>query len=180
MPAQLTEKADELCVMHSKTRSTVSMGSICVCQVLQPQAVQLLQQLHTINSYSHPVQQAGTASTKWGTGTPQFMALSTLHERVHSTSSELECLMYVFLYVATDRRLVWKPYSNDQREAFDTKYTCMTWLFEEDILSRIDTHVFKEVAKGLQRLFFPHLGYQEGCHNQGVSGGPSGRPGLQG
>ena len=77
------------------------------------------------------------------------MALSTLHGRVHSLLSELECLMYVFLYIATNRRLVWKPYSNDQREAIDTKYTGMTYTFEEDVLSRIDTQLFKEVAKRL-------------------------------
>lgn len=42
------------------------------------------------------------------TGTPMFMAISTLQGWVQGESSELESALYVFLYWATRDRLHWK------------------------------------------------------------------------
>ena len=88
-------------------------------------------------------------------GTPQFMSLSLLLDGTQNLSTELESLMYVFLYIATGARLVWKPYRHDQRGARAVKMMSMTYEFESDVLSRIEDPMCSAAAINLQRLFFP-------------------------
>ncbi|CAL8461623.1 g1154 [Coccomyxa elongata] len=94
------------------------------------------------------------------TGTPLFMALSTLKHQPQGVLSDLESAFYVFLHWATHERLHWKHARFDPSfyapEAVGMKWSAMTFEFEEKVLARIEDVKLREVAKRLQALFFPN------------------------
>eukprot|EP00898_Chlorokybus_atmophyticus_P006878 jgi/Chlat1/7191/Chrsp57S09130 len=100
------------------------------------------------------------ATDGFATGTPLFMAITTLQKRPQTVSSELESALYVFLYWATQGGLHWRKAPFGFPSAIDSKWTAMTLLFEDKVLSRIDSDQLRRVARKLRDLFFP-LGLQD-------------------
>ena len=93
------------------------------------------------------------------TGTPMFMAISTLQRQEQGESSDLESAFYVFLHWATNGTLHWKHARFEPdfyaQEAIALKWTAMTLQFEEKVLDKISDEKLFEIAKRLQALFFP-------------------------
>ena len=87
-------------------------------------------------------------------GTPPFMAVSMLRSKTESTSSELECLAYVALHVATRGRLPWR-HLQVEGCPLPVKFSSMTLEFGEKVLNAIDDPDLKAMARRLQELFFP-------------------------
>lgn len=94
------------------------------------------------------------------TGTPLFMALSTLKGKAQGESSDLECAMYVFLYWATKEKLHWRRSRFDpdlfSSDGVDRKWSAMTFQFEEKVLAKIDDDDLRLAARQLRDLFFPN------------------------
>eukprot|EP00898_Chlorokybus_atmophyticus_P006879 jgi/Chlat1/7192/Chrsp57S06755 len=108
------------------------------------------------------------ATDGFATGTPLFMAITTLQKRPQTVSSELESALYVFLYWATQGGLHWRKAPLGYPSAIDSKWTAMTLLFEDKVLSRIDSDQLRRVARKLRDLFFP-LGLQDTYRTDVVS-----------
>ncbi|BDA47787.1 hypothetical protein COCOBI_11-0440 [Coccomyxa sp. Obi] len=102
------------------------------------------------------------------TGTPMFMALSTLKGQRQGVSSELESAMYVFLYWATEDNLHWRRSRGDldyrSSDSVDRKWSAMTFHFEEKVAEKIDDDDLRMTARRLRALFFP-----ENIYNQSVT-----------
>ena len=75
---------------------------------------------------------------------------------VQTASSDLESLMYSFLYVATLGKLPWGAMTHDTNTALYTKLSCMTQpsMFEEDVGVYITDARLKAIANNLRGLFF--------------------------
>ena len=92
------------------------------------------------------------------TGTPLFMALSTLLRQRQTESSDLESAFYVFLYWATRGQLHWRHArlgpNLEGPDAFDRKWSAMTIRFQDKVLARISEAELRRIATKLQGLFF--------------------------
>ncbi len=83
------------------------------------------------------------------------MALRVLKCLGSNLTSELESLLYVFLFIATGHDLPWKRQLIGTRSAFDRKHTTMVAEFEETIVQHIEDDQLRPTALALQALFFP-------------------------
>ena len=97
------------------------------------------------------------------TGTPDFMAVEVLESTAQAASSDLESLMYCFLYVATRGHLPWKDLPRCKRApAIYAKYSCMAKesLFRSEVADYIRESSLVPIAKKLRGLFFKDAEYQ--------------------
>ena len=105
------------------------------------------------------------------TGTPLFMAISTLMGHMQTVSSDLESALYVFLYWATKGGLHWKAALLDSVDAVDRKWSAMTLGFEK-LLEKIEDDkegTLKKAARSLQKLFFGDVSNGSGQYNTKVT-----------
>ena len=101
----------------------------------------------------------------------QFVAISRLSDlqKPANLSSELESLMYCFLYAATQDQLHWK-HSTSIAEAFNAKGVAMRVpdVFQDKVLCRVEPEL-KGIAASLQELCFPLPKQPLGTPEQAVS-----------
>ena len=91
------------------------------------------------------------------TGTLDFMAVEVLEGTAQAASSDLESLMYCFLYVATRGHLPWKGLPRYTRApAIYAKYSCVAKesLFHSEVAIHIRESSLVPIAKNLRSLFF--------------------------
>ena len=91
------------------------------------------------------------------TGTPEFIALPRLAGQPASLATELESLVYCFLYMATDFCLHWKKAAYDTTEAYDFKAAPMgiANYFDKKIVERIHDAGLHPIARKLRELISP-------------------------
>ena len=82
------------------------------------------------------------------------MAVEVLRGDAQTASSDLESLMYSFLYVATQGKLPWGPMTHDPSSALYAKLACMTdpRLFDAKVVYHIGEPRLKAIAKNLRGL----------------------------
>lgn len=90
------------------------------------------------------------------TGTPLFMAISTLQGEPATLSSELESLMNVLAHISTDDMLHWRHEPFGSIGMIDAKYGGWTFHFESNMMAKITDKVYASVVRKLQSLFFPN------------------------
>lgn len=90
------------------------------------------------------------------TGHPEFIALSLLHGGgPASVATELESLLYCFLWYATRDRLHWKHARRGTPSEVDSKAAVMHTerLFEDKVIARIEDRRLHKPARALRLLF---------------------------
>ena len=87
----------------------------------------------------------------------QYVAVSRLEnpQEPASLATELESLMYCFLFAATKNQLHWK-HQDSIIAAHGVKFACMARmnLFQDKVIYRIQDSKLQQVAVRLQELFF--------------------------
>ena len=84
------------------------------------------------------------------------MSLAVLSGQPQSESTELESLLYSMLYAATKGKLHWGAYFHTDAAARDAQLAAMVVddEFESVVVSRIDDHLLRCVARCVRALFF--------------------------
>ena len=91
------------------------------------------------------------------------MAVEVLESAAQAASSDLESLMYCFLYVATRAHHPWKDLPQcKQAPAIYAKYSCMAKesIFCSEVADHIKESSLVPIAKKLRGLFFKDAKYQ--------------------
>ena len=96
------------------------------------------------------------------TGTQDFMAVEVLDGTAQAASSDLESLMYCFLYMATGGHLPWRDSPRYTRAAIFAKYSCMakSSLFHSQVADLIRESSLVAIAKKLRGLIFKDENYE--------------------